>query len=289
MRILLIAPDSKYPNLAMMKISAYYKARGDEVGFHVSDPDHIFGSILFRKNRGWVGQWKMMYPGLGLTIGGPGYDVEARLPPEIEKMPPDQNLYESKYSIGRVTSGCIRECPFCVVPQMEPKGIRYIQGPEQIWKPGKILRLLDDNILAMPKAFAEVCSFCKKHDVTIHFEYLDCRLIAPSVAKALKEMKHDGQIKFSFDMTRDEPHILEGIREMIIAGFRPSALQFLIYLHDEKSIPDAMHRWDVIRAQGCEPFLMVNNEARTGRLRRVARRGCRPAIWRGLTTKEVFE
>ncbi len=289
MRILLIAPDSKYPNLAMMKISAYYKARGHEVGFNISEPDRIMGSILFRKNRGWADQWRIMYPGIGLTIGGPGYDLEARLPPEIEKMPPDQDLYKSKYSFGRVTSGCIRKCPFCVVPEMEPDGIRYIQGPEQIWKEGTILRLLDDNILAMPKAFWEVVQFCTDKKVTIHFEYLDARLVTQAIAFGLHTLKHERRINFSFDMSKDESKIRRGIIHMETAGFHPSALQFFIYLHDEAGIPDAMYRWDIIREEGCDPFLMVNNDNRTKRLMRVARRGCRPPIWRGLTTKEVFE
>jgi hypothetical protein len=229
-----------------------------------------------------------MYTEAEIILGGPGYDPAVRLPVEIERTPPDQNLYRSKYSIGRVTSGCIRKCPFCVVPIMEPNGIRYIQSPWEIWKPGTILRLLDDNILAMPKAFFDVVYFCKKFDIKIHFEYLDCRLITPDTARMLKELKHDGQIKFSFDVTKDEPLIRRGISRMKKAGHRPSALQFLIYLHDEASIPDAMYRWDVIREEGCEPFLMVNNENRTKRLRKIARRGCRPAIWRNLKTTEVF-
>lgn len=274
-----------------MKLSTWHRAKGDEVGFNIGEPDRIYGSILYARNRGLVEQWRLMYPGVMITVGGPGYDTGARLPPEIEKLPPDQDLYKSKYSVGRVTSGCIRKCSFCVVPEMEPDGIRYIQGPEQIWKEGTILRLLDDNILAMPKAFYDVVSFCKAKNVKIHFEYLDCRLIKPAYAEALRELKHDGQIKFSFDVTKDENLIRRGIARMMQAGHRASNLQFLLYLHDEAGIPDAMHRWSVIREYNCEPFLMVNNENRhnSKRLMRVARRGCRPGIWRNLTTAGVFE
>lgn len=289
MKILLIAPDSKFLNLAMMKLAAYHRARGDKVGLTISEPDLIYGSILFHKNRGWANQWKALYPNAKIIIGGPGYDPLVRLPLDIERTPPDQNLYNSKYSIGRVTSGCFRKCPFCVVPIMEPKGIRYIQGPEQIWKEGTILRLLDDNILAMPQAFWDVYSFCKKYDVKIHFEYLDCRLVTENIASALRDMKHDGKIKFSFDISSDEKEIRRGISRLKAAGCRPPQIQFLIYLHDEKSIPDAMYRWNIIRDEGCETFIMVNNENRTERLRKIAKRGCRPAIWRGMTTEQVFE
>jgi hypothetical protein len=100
-------------------------------------------------------------------------------------------------------------------------------------------------------------------------------------------MKHDGSIHFSWDVTSDEKAVRRGI-EIMLKYHRPSSMMFLLYLHDEKSIPDAMYRWNVIRSYNCEPFLMVNNQKRTKRLRRVARRGDKPVIWRNLSTEEVF-
>jgi len=290
MNVLLIGPDSKFPNLALMKISAYHKSQGDVVGFNVSKPDRVYMSILFWKNRSMAYTLKWMYPAAGIVKGGPGYDPKIRLPSEIEEMAPDQSIYKSKYSIGRVTSGCPRKCHFCMVPQMEPHGIRYIQPPSKIWKGGKsILRLLDDNILSMPSAFWEVHDYCIANNTKVHFEYLDARLITEPIAKGLKEMHHDGGIiHFSYDITAIEPAVRKAVAIMKNAGFRANALEWLIYLHDEKSIPDAEYRWNVIRSLGCEPFLMVNNENRTKALRRIARRGCRPAIWRNLDSGEVF-
>lgn len=289
MNILLIAPDSKFPNLAMMKLAAYHKAKGDIVGFGVSNPDRIYASILFTKHKHWAKSWAMMYPGIPIIIGGPGYDPCVRLPEEIERMPPDQSLYESPYSIGRVTSGCPNDCYFCIVPKMEPEGIRYIQHPCQIWKPGTVLRLLDDNILALPYAFDEIHEYCTSGKVPIRFEYLDARLITHDQAVKLKEMRHEhGNIYFSWDMTRDEPMIKEAFETLESAGWRLNATHWFIYLHNEAAIPDAMHRFETIRQLGGEPFLMVNNDNRSSELRRIARRGCRPAIWRNLEVAEVF-
>lgn len=259
------------------------------MGLDISNPDRIYVSILFNKHRYTYSGLQMMYPDSEIIYGGPGYDPTIKLPPEVEQQKPDQNLYTSKYSIGRVTSGCPRKCYFCIVPQLEPNGIRRIQGPEDIWKPKTILRLLDDNILALPSAFDEVHKFCIDNHVTVRFEYLDARFITDNYAKKLKEMKHENSIHFSFDTTSDEPHVRRGIERMIKAGHRPSSMMFLLYLHDEASIPDAMKRWDVIREYNCEPFLMVNADKRTKRLRRVARRGDKPVIWRNLTTAEVFK
>jgi hypothetical protein len=59
MEVLLIDVDSKIPNLALMKISAYHKQRGDEVGFDIDDPDVIYASVIFEKNRHLV-DWLMV-------------------------------------------------------------------------------------------------------------------------------------------------------------------------------------------------------------------------------------
>lgn len=69
MKVLLIDVDSTIPNLALMKISAYHKARGDEVGFNISDPDKIYASVIFKKNRHHVDGLRMFYPNAELDIG----------------------------------------------------------------------------------------------------------------------------------------------------------------------------------------------------------------------------
>ena len=50
MRISLIDVDSKIPNLALMKLSAYHKQKGNQVGFNISDPDQVYVSCIFKKN-----------------------------------------------------------------------------------------------------------------------------------------------------------------------------------------------------------------------------------------------
>jgi hypothetical protein len=140
-RIMLIDVDSTIPNLALMKISAYHKAKGDNVrlvkvklkrrkdgtlkeeGIKVDlseKPNKVYVSVIFKKNKQAIDEFVSKYTDLDIDIGGSGYDLKKELPPEIENMAPDYFLYpEFDYSIGFSTRGCFRNCHFCMVPTKE--------------------------------------------------------------------------------------------------------------------------------------------------------------------------
>jgi hypothetical protein len=283
MRVLLCSPDSKLPNLALMKISTYHKRKGDIVGLHTEKPDLIYISVLFKNTR-------LVYDkNIPVIIGGPGYNETVKLPPEIEKEKPDHSLYGSKYAIGRVTSGCIRHCYFCCVPKLEPNGIRFIQKPDDIWIPNTVLRLLDDNILADEKAFNMVYAFCLKNDVTVRFEYLDFRLINIKNARMLKLMKHEyNRMYFSWDILGDEKKIINGIRILNSVGIGSYRLRVLMYIHSYDDIDSVKYRWKILREYGCEPFLMVNPNNKDDRITKIARKCCRLS-WRNMTIEQIFD
>ena len=131
MNVLLIDADSTIPNLALMKISAYHKSRGDNVGFNVINPDKVYCSIIFKKNRHIADGLRYFYPDADIDIGGSGYDLKKVLPDEIECMTPDYSLYPDNQSYyGFTTRGCIRHCPFCIVHDKEGRFRRLYATPE---------------------------------------------------------------------------------------------------------------------------------------------------------------
>jgi hypothetical protein len=151
MRVLLVDFDSKIPNLALMKESARFKAEGHEVGFDVENPDLVKVSVIFQKNRDQALGLVHMFPDAGVDVGGPGMFPNCGSIGEAELLKPDYDLYPSEYSQGFTTRGCIRRCPFCLVPQMEGP-LRTVQRPWEFHDDRfKTCMLMDNNLLAAPR------------------------------------------------------------------------------------------------------------------------------------------
>ena len=296
MKVLLIDADLEkykgkrkrepFPNLALMKISNYYKLRGDIVGFNVSDPDIVYISKMFK---GPYHDRQYEFPDAEIIIGGPGYDPKIKLPKEIEQTPPDQDLYDNKYSIARVTTGCPRRCHFCMVHEQEPDGIRYLMHPSLQHKPGTVLRLLDDNILAMPEAFWEVVEYSKRNKVKVQFEYLDIRLVTPEIAKGLKDINHEHQFVFAFDYTKIESALRRGCNNLRNAGIKLGNTLFLLYYEDESWIEDVRYRFEVVRELGACPFIMADCDNKTPGMVRIARKANNKKTVKILTVDQIFD
>lgn len=199
MKVLLIDVDSKIPNLALMKISAHHKQKGDQVGFNIIDPDVVYGSIVFSKNK-WKGNAiKTMYPDVDVIIGGSGYNY-IPLSEEIEHIFPDYDLYNCDYSLGFTTRGCIRNCEFCIVPEKEGKIKRHASIYEFWDHKHKHIVLLDNNILALPNWFKEITNQIKSNNLSVDFNQgLDIRLINDDNAKILSDVKVKPDYRFAFD------------------------------------------------------------------------------------------
>ncbi len=115
MKIGLIDVDSRhFPNLALMRLSAWHKRHGEDVewwsGF--TRYDRVYLSKIFT----FTPDFDMVIKAGEIVTGGTGYQDYRELPPEVEATPPDYSIYpQYPWAVGFLTRGCTRTCPWCVV------------------------------------------------------------------------------------------------------------------------------------------------------------------------------
>lgn len=202
--VLLIDIDSCLPNLALMKLSTYCKEQGKRVILGKKDcciknVKEVYASCIFHTNTSLkrIKRLKAYY-GDRLIVGGSGVDIYKRLPPEIEKLPADYDLYPEleDRAIGFITRGCPGKCPFCIVPAKEGKPHQVSDLSALLGKGRRKLILLDDNILAHPKA-EDFLEEMATRNLKVNFtQTLDIRLIDKERAKILKHI-HCSNTRFT--------------------------------------------------------------------------------------------
>lgn len=260
MKIKVIDMDSKIPNLALMKISAWHKSQGDEVGFNIENPDKIYISCIFSKNAEIARGRATLYPDAEIDIGGSGIDLKKTLPEEIEKIKPDYDLYPSTYSQGYTSRGCIRKCSFCVVPEKEG-GISEAQHPSEFHDSRfDTCMIMDNNLFAAPPHWqAEVFDWFIKNKVKmLSPQGWDIRLLTEGKAKCLKAVRHAGMIHFAWDNMKDEPEVMRGIEILKDAGFnlRRHKISFYVLCGYNTTEQEDLYRVNLLRSLGVGAYVM---------------------------------
>lgn len=201
MKVSLVDVDGhNFPNLALMKLSAWHKAQGDEVDWYMplfSHPDRIYASKVFTFTQDFT-DYNPIDP--KPTKGGTGYDTSITLPDEVESMSPDYSIYpQYDYAIGFLTRGCIRKCKWCVVPRKE--GTLHVVGDIEKIGVRKHVVLMDNNFLAADEDFVhEQLEKSKRLKLQIDFnQALDARLVTTKNAEWLAKCSWNPYIRFSCD------------------------------------------------------------------------------------------
>ena len=252
----MIDVDSKIPNLALMKISADYKKQGDKVEWYnpmFNDWDIVYMSKVFK----FTPDYQYPVTANKVVKGGSGYDLKTELPPEVENIYPDYNLYPNMdYAMGFTTRGCVRNCPFCIVPEKEGK-IRPVGDIYDFWKGQDKLKLLDNNLTAHDEQFKKVLNQLIDEKIKVDFSQgLDIRLITPKKAKLLSKVKLWKQIHFAFDHPEIEEQVREGIKILKNNGVKSYKMMFYVLIGYNTTKDQDLHRVRLLDDLGVDPFVM---------------------------------
>ena len=238
------ADKTNYPNLALMKLSAWHKKRGDSVEwFNPLFPCYkVYVSKVFTytPSESFFGN---------IEYGGSGYSTSKNLPEEIEHICPDYSLYGIDYSMGFLTRGCPNKCGWCIVPKKEGS----IKGHADIeeFTRHKNVVLMDNNVLAHEHGIKQIEKIAKIGLRVDFNQGLDSRLIDDATAKLLSQVRWLSPIRLACDQDSSMPVIEKAVGLLRKHGATPKAYFCYVLVKD---IPSAHNRVEFLRKLGVDPF-----------------------------------
>ena len=239
------ADGTKFPNLALMKLSSWYKSRGDYVEWYnvEGEYDLVYSSKVFT----FSPEPKIDHP--VVICGGSGYGTGLELPQEVEHSCPDYDLYPTDYSLGFLTRGCNRKCKHCFVPDSEGM-IRAHTDIEEFARHRDVV-LMDNNVLAHPHGISQIEKIIEL-DLKVDFNQgIDARLIDDSVAKLLGKVKWLNPVRLACDHKSQVPSIAKAVELLRWHNVTPRRYFCYVLVED---LEDAIERVKFLKALNVDPF-----------------------------------
>ena len=233
-----------FPNYALMKISAYHKARGDSVEWWAALENQKYDIIYSSKIFDFAP--KDPYLPKRAIRGGTGYDIKAELPSNIDVMFPDYSIYpDCGYAIGYITRGCPNSCGWCVVPEKEGDIKPYAPWRALVRPDSNKLVLMDNNILSCEYGISELESLIGSGYALDLNQGMDARLVDRGIAEIIARLKWIRYVRFSCDTLPQTDAIHRAAALLAEYGIKPHKI--LVYMLVTKDIDDAARRVERLR------------------------------------------
>ena len=275
MRIGLIDVDShNFPNLPLMKISAYHKSKGDLVEWYeplAEEYDIVYMSKVFSFTPDY------MYPINAKKIikGGSGYCIEVvdgkevylkekdiNLPYEVEHIYPDYSLYPQykNTAYGRLTLGCPRQCSFCHTGVKDGICSKKVANLNEFWNGQNNIVLLDQNILAC-KDWKELLQQLIDSKAWVEFNGgRDISMMTEEKASMLKQVKQR-VVHFAWDRYEDKEIIIPKLKlykEITQCKTNKSVVYVLVNYNT--TFEQDLERINTLRKLGYWAYVMIYNK-----------------------------
>ncbi len=273
-----------FPNLALMKLSAWHKARGDTVEWWWTDMihyDRVYMSKVFDVT--YSPDVPEPLNAAEVIKGGTGYGLDNRLPDEVEHIYPDYSLYPAltrDTAYGFLTRGCPRGCGFCIVAGKEGRASRKVADLSEWWRGQKYIKLLDPNLLACRDHLKLLGQLAKSGAWVDFTQGLDCRLLTEKNIAAINAVNLK-EIHFAWDFMKESDAVLRGLRLYTENAYRkPHGRYATVYCltNYDTTMEENLYRIYTLRDMGFDPYVMIYDKPSAPREVRMLQRWCNNRI-----------
>lgn len=290
MKIGLIDVDGhNFPNLPLMKISAWHKQQGDSVEWYsplfTGHCDRIYMSKVFA----FTSDYQYYVDADEVIKGGTGYFYPGGgepLPEEIEHIYPDYSLYPKECkntAFGFMSRGCQRNCEFCIVGEKEGLQSRKVADLSEFWRGQKNIVLLDPNTIAC-REWKDILHQLIDSGAWVDFSQgVDIRLMTREKAEKIKQIKIKN-IHFAWDRYEDKDIIIPKLKMFKdITNWDKRKMTVYVLVNFDTDIEQDLERIYTLRDLGYWPYIMIYNKQYTKTSDTVRR------IQRWVNMRAVFE
>lgn len=273
----------RWPNLALMKLSAWHKAQGDTVewwwGF--GEYDRVYMSKVFDAT--YSPDIPEPLNAREIIKGGTGYGLDNRLPDEVEHIYPDYSMYPAltkDTAYGFLTRGCPRGCSFCIVAGKEGRAARKVADLSEWWRGQKNIKLLDPNLLACREHIELLVQLAESRALVDFTQGLDARLLTDENIAAINTVKLK-EIHFAWDYMEESDAVVSGLRRYAAYATRkPHGKYATVYVltNYNTTMDENLFRIYTLRDLGFDPYVMIYDKPRAPREIRMLQRWCNNRI-----------
>lgn len=280
MKIGLIDCDSHhFPNLPLMKLSAWHKQQGDSVEWYQplfsGHMDRVYVSKVFS----FTPDYEYYIDADEVIKGGSGYCIDLvdgkeiyhaerdrRLPPEIEHIYPDYSLYPEltkDTAYGFMSRGRPRGCNFCHVAAKEGMKSYKVADLSEFWNGQKNIILLDPNTIACP-GYKDILQQLIDSGAWVDFSQgVDIRLMTEEKAEMIKRIKIKN-IHFAWDRYEDKDKIVPKFKMFSeLTGWDRRKMTVYVLTNFDTTIEQDLERIYTLRKLGYWPYVMIYDKEHT--------------------------